>query len=119
VTHRAIAIRLWLEGKEPVEVAQHIKHSIKAVENYLQKFKRVAFLRRKKFNDFEIALTVGISTSAAKTFSQLYEDFRNTAFFKQRLEEIELVGAQYWQAEDEKKRSVQLNASTKKEWRKL
>ena len=118
VTHRAIAIRLWLEGKEPVEVARHIKHSIKAVENYLQKFKRVAFLRRKKFNDFEIALTVGISVSAAKVFSQLYEGFKDTAFFNERIEEIELVGAQYWQAQDEKKSSVLLNGSTKKEWRK-
>jgi biotin operon repressor len=42
VTHRGIAIRLWLEGKEPVEIARHINHSIAAVENYIEKFKRVA-----------------------------------------------------------------------------
>jgi len=24
VTHRGIAVRLWLEGKEPVEIARHI-----------------------------------------------------------------------------------------------
>jgi len=34
VTHRGIAVRLWLEGKEPVEIARHINHSIAAVENY-------------------------------------------------------------------------------------
>lgn len=117
VTHRAIAIRLWLEGKEPVAVAQHIKHSITAVESYLQKFKRVAFLKRKKFDEFEIALTVGISVSAAKGFSQLYQEYKNKPFFKQRLEEINLVGGQYWQAQDEKKRSVSLNVSTTNEWR--
>jgi len=60
VSHRAIAIKLWLEGKEPVAVALDIKHSIEAVENYLQKFKRVAFLKGRQFSDFEIALTVGI-----------------------------------------------------------
>jgi len=119
VTHRAVAIRLWLEGKEPVEVAQHIKHSIKAVENYLQKFKRVAFLRRKGFCEFQIALTVGISVSASKTFLELYDEYRNKAFFVQRLQEIELVGGQYWQAQDEKKTSALPNSSTTNEWRKL
>lgn len=118
VSHRAVAIRLWLEGKEPIEVAQHIKHSIEAVENYLQKYKRVAYLRRKRFTDFEIALTVGISVSAAKTFVGLYEEFKDKPFFKQRLEEVELVGGQYWQAQDEKKRSVLLKESTTNEWRK-
>ncbi len=57
VTHRGIAVRLWLEGKEPVEIARHINHSIAAVENYLEKFKRVAYLRRKSFDDYQSALT--------------------------------------------------------------
>lgn len=103
VSHRALAIRLWLEGKEPVAVAQQIKHSIGAVENYLQKFQRVAFLRGRQFNDFEIALTVGISVYAAKTFSQIFEEYKDKAFFKQRMEEIKIVGAQYYHAQDEKK----------------
>ncbi len=118
ISHREIAIRLWLEGKEPVAVAQHIKHSIKAVENYLEKFKRVAFLREKFFNDFEIALTVGISVSAAKTFSQIHKEMKGKPFFKQRINEINMVGAQYWQSQDEKKSSLQLNGSTMNEWRK-
>ena len=109
VTHRAIAIRLWLEGKEPVAVAQHIKHSIEAVENYLTKFKRVAFLRTRNFNDFEIALTVGISVYAAKTFSHIYEEYKSKTFFQQRLDEINIVGSQYYQVQDEKKRMMLSN----------
>lgn len=117
VSHRALAIRLWLEGKEPVAVARDIKHSMGAVENYLQKFKRVAFLKGRQFNDFEIALTVGISVYAAKTFSQIYEDFKGKAFFKQRMEEINIVGAQYYQAQDEKKRMTLLTEFIKNERR--
>jgi Protein of unknown function (DUF1670) len=117
VSHRAIAIRLWLEGKEPVAIAQHIKHSIEAVENYLQKFKRVAFLRGKQFNDFEMALTIGISVYAAKTFSQIYEEFKNKAFFKQRMEEINIVGAQYYHAQDEKKMMTLSSESIRNEQR--
>ncbi|OVE78315.1 hypothetical protein BVX99_00215 [bacterium F16] len=44
VTHRSQAIKWWLEGKEPVEVARQIKHSLAAVEGYLEKFKRVSYL---------------------------------------------------------------------------
>lgn len=112
VSHRALAIRLWLEGKEPVAVAQQIKHSIEAVENYLMKFKRVAFLRGKQFNEYEIALTVGISVYAVKTFSQIYEDYKDKVFFKQRLEEINIIGGQYYQAQDEKKRMMSSNECT-------
>ena len=32
VTHKEIAIRLWLEGQEPTEVARRIHHSIKATD---------------------------------------------------------------------------------------
>lgn len=106
VSHRAIAIRHWLEGKEPSEIATIIKHSLKAVENYLEKFKRVAYLRRKRFNDFEISRTIGISVSATKTFVEIYEEFRHKAFFKNRMQEIEINGAAFYQAQDEKKTFV-------------
>jgi hypothetical protein len=68
--------------------------------------RKVSFLRGKGFTDFEIALTVGISVYAAKTFCGLYEDYKGKAFFKQRLEEINLIGGQYYQAQDEKKRML-------------
>lgn len=76
------------------------------------KFKRVAFLRGKQFNEYEIALTVGISVYAVKTFSQIYEDYKDKVFFKQRLEEINIIGGQYYQAQDEKKRMMSSNECT-------
>jgi DNA-binding CsgD family transcriptional regulator len=112
VSHRALAVRLWLEGKEPSEVATHIKHSIKAVENYLEKFKRVAYLKRKGFTEFEISRTIGMSVSAAKTFIDIFKEFKHKAFFKSRMSEIELVGALHYQAQDEKKESPTLKTST-------
>ena len=106
VTHRGIAVRLWLEGKEPVEIARHINHSIAAVENYIEKFKRVAYLRGKNFDDYQSALTIGISVAAVKTFVELYKQYQDKSFFKQRMDEIELVGSQYYVAQDEKKDST-------------
>lgn len=106
VTHRGIAVRLWLEGKEPVEIARHINHSIAAVENYIEKFKRVAYLRGKNFDDYQSALTIGISVAAVKTFVELCSQYQHKPFFKQRIDEIELVGSQYYVAQDEKKDSI-------------
>ena len=113
VTHREIAVRLWLEGKEPVEIKNQINHHIKSVENYLEKFKRVVYLRRKGFNDFEAALTIGISKNAVSVYSDLYNQYKNKALFKLRLEEIELIGSEYYKVQDEKKRIPQLNTSIK------
>lgn len=103
VSHRALAIRLWLEGKEPSEVVSRIKHSLKVTENYLEKFRRVAYLKCKGFSKFEIIRTIGISVSATKTFLEIYIEFKSKAFFKSRMNEIELVGALHYQAQDEKK----------------
>lgn len=104
VTHKEIAIRLWLEGKEPTEVARQIHHSLKATENYLEKFKRVAYLSGQKgFTDFEISRTIGISTAATKTFLEIYQEFKGKALFDLRMAEIELAGKAYHLAEGEKK----------------
>ncbi len=113
VSHKELAIRLWLEGKEPVEISQQIKHSIGAVENYLEKFKRVAYLRGKNFDDFQIALTIGISVYATKAFVEIHKEFKNKTFMAQRIAEIELVGQQFYEAQDEKKDLILQNASKK------
>ena len=105
VTHKAMAIRLWLEGKEPTEVAQHIHHSLKATEAYLEKFKRVAYLVEKGFTLHEVARVVGISTAATGTFRDIHAEFRNRPFYKYRREEIHICGHEFWQAEGEKKSS--------------
>lgn len=113
VTHRAIAIRHWLEGKEPVEVARAIKHSLGAVENYLEKFKRVSYLRGKEFQPHEIAMTVGISVAATSAFLDIYHEFRGKPFFKSRMAEINLVGSRFYMAQDEKKDSASQSESSR------
>lgn len=111
VSHRGLAIRHWLEGREPVEVARAINHSIAAVESYLEKFKRVAYLRSKSFDDYQIALTVGMSVASVRTFVEIYSESKDLPFFRSRLAEIELVGEQHYMAEDEKKDSALSNGS--------
>jgi len=106
VSHRALAVGKWLEGKEPVEIARLIRHSVASVEGYLEKFKRVAWLSREKnFNAFEIALTVGMSVVSVRTYLDLCAEHGGTPQLAQRMQDIQAVGQAFYIAQDEKKRS--------------
>lgn len=103
VSHRGVALKLWLQGKEPLEVARRINHSLKAVERYIQHFCRVVFLWRKEFKPLQIALTVGISSASVQTYLELWRENSFQSHFQTRLEEIELIGAEHYEAGDAEK----------------
>jgi hypothetical protein len=106
VSHRALAVGKWLEGKEPVEIARLIRHSVASVEGYLEKFKRVAWLSREKdFNAFEIALTVGMSVVSVHTYLDLCAEYHDSPQLAQRMQDIQAVGLAFYLAQDEKKHS--------------
>jgi len=103
VTHKGVAIGHWLAGLEPVEVARRINHTLHAVERYIHTFCRVVFLRRKEFHELQIALAVGISSGGVRTFLDIYEAHRKKPEYARRFEEIDLIGATHYEAEDLKK----------------
>lgn len=104
VSHRALAVEAWLKGKEPVEIARAIKHSVRSVERYIEGFKRVAWLTLNKgFSVFEAALAVGVSVSLAQLCFDLCGEYKDTPFLEQRMAEIELVGSAFYLAQGEKK----------------
>ncbi len=103
VTHRGMAIRQWLEGAEPVDVARRIHHSLHAVERYIQHFSRVVFLTRKQFPCLQVALTVGISAAAVQTYVSIYREHEHRPEVARRWEEIDLIGAANFEAKDAKK----------------
>lgn len=100
VSHKGVAIGHWLVGMEPLEVARRINHTLHAVERYIHTFCRVVFLARKGFHPHAIALTVGISTGGTRTFLDIYEAHRKTPEYARRFEEIDLIGATHYEAED-------------------
>jgi hypothetical protein len=103
VSHRGQAIRHWLNGHEPVEVARRIHHSLQATERYIQHFTRVVFLRRKGFTALQIALTVGLSTASVDTYLGIYETLQGQRGCVKRFQELEAIGEAYYAAVDEKK----------------
>jgi len=103
VTHREAAVRLWLEGKEPLAVAQALDHTLAAVERYIRHFCRVVFLLWKRLHPLQIALVVGISSGSVRTYLGLYHRYHRIARYRRRLEEVEIIAGPHYEAEDQKK----------------
>ena len=104
VTHKVKAIELWLSGKEALDVARQLNHSLKAVERYIQTFSRVVYAQRKMRNILKTALVVGISVASADNYWELHTELvKDNFFYNQRLEEILNIGQEHWDAVDVKK----------------
>jgi hypothetical protein len=104
VTHKQRAVELWLDGKEPLEVARHLHHSLKAVERYIQTFGRVVYAQRLMRDIFKTALVVGISVPAAHVYWDLHCDLvEDNPEYKERLNEVLAIGEKHWLVADGKK----------------
>jgi hypothetical protein len=87
VSHKVIAVRMFLERKTELEIARTIYHSLKAIERYTNTFSRVILLLDKGFSPFEVSFIVQISQRLVDQYQQLYHDF-NRPKYKQRLDEL-------------------------------
>ena len=101
---------------EETQICIAVKHSMKAVENYLQTFKRIIFLRvEKEFTDHEIAVVTGASQRLVRQHIESYEKLKNHGIAEHRLAEINLDGSEYYRERGEKKDS-QAQSSIKPKW---
>lgn len=107
VTHKEQAIRLWLGGKEPLEVARHLHHSLTAIERYVRTFCRVVYAQKRMGNILQTAMVVGISLHAAQLYWELHgEMMQRNAFYQKRLDDVLRIGEAHWLAVDEKRGAV-------------
>ena len=107
VTHRVKAISLFLEDKEPLEIARTIKHSLTAVERYIDTFCRVVYCQRKFRNNLKTAMVVGVSLYTVNTYLDLHTSACEDPAYRERISEIEQRGRIYYKALDFKKKPGQ------------
>jgi hypothetical protein len=88
LTHRVQAVRLFLQGLEPNEVATRLYHSLGSIENYLTTFARVVFLVRKGYLDDEIAFVISRSSVLVAGYRQLLTDFQGKRPAQARIGQI-------------------------------
>lgn len=107
VTHRVQAISLFLAEKEPLEIARTIKHSLTAVERYIDTFCRVVYCQRRFRNNLKTALVVGVSIHTVNTYLGLHTDACQDPTYRERIAEIEERGRVYYKDVDFKKKRGQ------------
>lgn len=88
LSHKAQAIRHWLQGKEPVAIARAINHSLTAVERYLEDFKRVSFLVMKGLDETAIVRATHLSPALVKTYQTMYQEAKDTPAYGYRFREL-------------------------------
>jgi hypothetical protein len=87
-THRVQAVRLFLEGHEPMEIARRLYHALSSIENYLTAFARVVFLANKGYGDDEIAFVLRRSSALVSAYRQLAEKWGSKRTAKARFHEL-------------------------------
>lgn len=103
VTHKVKAIMLFLQEKEPLEIARAIKHSLTAVERYIDTFCRVIYCQRQFRNNLKTALVVGVSVATVNTYLKLHTDACEDPAYRERIDDIEHRGLVYYKDVDFKK----------------
>ena len=104
VTHRVKAVCLFLEDKEPLEIARTIKHSLTAVERYIDTFCRVVYCQRRFRNNLKTALVVGVSVATVNCYLELHADACENRSYREKINEIEQRGRIYHKNVDFKKK---------------
>ena len=88
LSHKGLAVRHWLQGKEPVAVARAINHSLAAVERYLEDFKRVSLLVIKGLDEIAIARAANMSPALVKSYQAMYQEAKTTPAYAYRFTEL-------------------------------
>lgn len=88
VTHRELIVKLWLLGHEFSDIALRTNHSIDAIANYIDKFKRVVCLANANNEIKTIAFLIKISESLAQQYYDLYKNMEIAPHRKDELNEL-------------------------------
>lgn len=86
ISHRVQIVKLWLQGKEYLEIGRAACHSVSAIRNYVDKFKRVIALYK---DDFEINNIAFIAKVSPAVISEYLKIFQEAQIVEHRKNEIE------------------------------
>jgi hypothetical protein len=87
-THRVQAVRLYLQGLEPNEIARRLYHTLASIENYITTFARVVILVGRRYSDDEIAFVIRRSSPLVAAYRKLYDEYQAKPTAQRRLQEI-------------------------------
>jgi hypothetical protein len=88
ISHRSQIIKEWLLGNEYSEISRKTNHSVDAVANYVDKFKRIVCLARDNYEIKTIAYMVKLSPSLTQEYYTLYENAKIARHRKEELDDL-------------------------------
>jgi hypothetical protein len=88
ISHREMIVRYWLLGMEFSEIARRTNHSVDAVANYVDKFRRVICLAKDNHEIKTIAFLVKVSIDLAKQYFDLYQTLEIVPHRKEELDDL-------------------------------
>ncbi|MBI5466242.1 MAG: DUF1670 domain-containing protein, partial [Candidatus Kerfeldbacteria bacterium] len=89
LTHRVKTIELYIERRFSIyKISLYIIHSLKAVEEYITSFSRIAYLAAKGFHCVEIAFSTRKSEALVREYLALYHKYQQNPQAQERLQEV-------------------------------
>ena len=88
LSHRVLIIKHWAKGRQYSEISRDTNHSLKAVQNYVDKFKRTIGLYHAGYNVTKISFLLRISSSLIEEYIDIYEQLDFIDYRRQELEDF-------------------------------
>lgn len=104
VTHREKALELFIEGHEAQDIALRLKHSLKAVERYIDSYCRIVYCQRQVRDSLKTAMVVGVSVSLVGRCLEIHERHMRSHAYRDVLEQVERSGSAFWDCQGSKKK---------------
>jgi hypothetical protein len=86
-THKALIVEQYLQRHSFTDIAHRTKHSLDAIQRYVQTFGRVVYLQRRNLSASEIGLLVGVGAKTVQQYLDLYTHY-NGPEYQDRLDEM-------------------------------
>ena len=88
VSHRLLIIKLWGQGKEYSEIKREACHSLNAIQNYVDKFKRTISLSKEGYDINRISFLLKLSPSLVEQYITLYKQIDFIEHREQELDDL-------------------------------
>lgn len=85
LSHRLLIIKQWAKGNEYSDIAKNTNHSLNAVQNYVDKFKRTVTLSKAGYDINRIAFLLRLSATLVEQYIDIYNKLN---FIEHREEEL-------------------------------
>jgi biotin operon repressor len=91
-THKAQIVGLWLRGATYDQIARQTRHSVPAIQRYVQTFVRVVDLYQQGFSDSQIALLLNVSLALVREYLAVYQQNATPECRERLTAQIERLG---------------------------